>query len=76
MTATFNPAAFSALLMGDETLTIAWAESGGPAVDGVTPGRGTSLIDRLVGGTGGRIERDWDRSGLVARIHLDLPERT
>ena len=62
--------------VADETLTIAWAESGGPAVDGVAPGRGTSLIDRLVGGTGGRIERDWDRSGLVARIHLDLPERT
>ena len=58
-----------------ETLTITWQETGGPAVDDPAPGHGTELIDRLVGGTGGRIERDWDRSGLLAQIHLDLPRR-
>ena len=55
-----------------DTLRFEWTEKGGPAV--VQPshqGFGTQLIDRMLAGESGMIEREWPSSG--ARIRLSLP---
>lgn len=56
-------------------LYITWMESGGPAVTPPTRrGFGTRLIERqLALEFGGKAELDYQSSGLVCRMHLNMP---
>jgi two-component sensor histidine kinase len=55
-------------------LHLEWNESGGPEIDVTSrvPGFGSILTERSVAGElGGKIERDWRRTGL--RLKLSVP---
>jgi PAS domain S-box-containing protein len=56
-------------------LDITWMESGGPAVTRPTQrGFGTRLIERqLALEFGGKADLDYRKSGLVCRMHLNMP---
>ncbi|CUH40306.1 Blue-light-activated histidine kinase 1 [Jannaschia seosinensis] len=62
----------------DRILTLQWSEDAGAATGPgqgprtVPGGFGSGMIDRLVAGERGRIEREWAERGLVARITLPL----
>lgn len=52
-------------------VTLRWRECGGPAVHAPSgPGEGIAMIDTLLAAAGGRIERSWQRAGLVVRVAL------
>ncbi|MDY6924184.1 MAG: PAS domain-containing protein, partial [Pseudomonadota bacterium] len=58
----------------DDRFILTWTESGGPAIDGPPThvGFGSSLASLSVEGQlGGRLERNWESSGL--RVKADLP---
>ena len=59
----------------DDTPTLAfdWTEKGGPPVRKPDhQGFGTKLIDRMLSGERGTIERDWQESGVHIRLTLPL----
>jgi two-component sensor histidine kinase len=53
-----------------DNLDLAWAESGGPTLDGPAAheGFGSSLVDMTARAMGGKIERDWRADGLTIRV--------
>jgi len=54
-------------------LLIDWHESGGAGIadpSSIEAGGGTAIVDRLLKGSGGSIERDWTGDGLRARIKV------
>ena len=53
-------------------ITIRWVESGGPELDpdGIGPGTGSAITDRMLRTGGGTIERHWNRGGLEAVVTL------
>ena len=61
----------------NDRLLIDWHESGGPAVgklETLGDGSGTAIVDRLLAGSGGSIERDWNDEGL--RVRVTVPTRS
>ena len=50
----------------DDALSLIWTESGGPQIERVPEraGGGTALVDRLMLGFGGTVDRTWNRDGL------------
>jgi two-component sensor histidine kinase len=59
----------------DETLTLVWAETGGPPVDGqpTMDGFGSKMMFKnLSSQLGGAIEYDWQPTGLVATLPMKL----
>lgn len=61
----------------NDLLLIDWLESGGPAVgkpEDRSSGSGTAIVDRLLAGSGGSIERDWNDEGL--RVRVTVPTRS
>jgi len=63
------------ILRQGQEVTISWTERGGPTIDGApaTEGFGARLTElSVVNQLGGRLERNWDRGGLVARAHVPL----
>ena len=59
----------------EETVTLVWAETGGPSISQVPTlgGFGSRMVVMyLTGQLGGSIEYDWQPTGLVATIHLKL----
>lgn len=57
---------------GASRLTFNWTEKGGPAVvEPTTTGFGTKLVDRMLAGQGGTIERRWPGTG--AQISMTVP---
>ena len=60
----------------DESTEVAfdWVERGGPtAVPPLHHGEGGATVERLLGASGGRIERSWQPEGL--RVRLTLPRQ-
>ncbi|GGC19968.1 signal transduction histidine kinase [Novosphingobium marinum] len=56
-------------------LVVEWAEKGGPAIEeppAADEGTGFNIIDTLLGPTSGELRREWDRSGLQARLRLPV----
>lgn len=64
--------------LGDEAkvLVITWTETGGPSVSkaGITDGTGTAIVDRMLAAGQGKIERDWNETGLTATITVPTRE--
>lgn len=58
----------------NSALVIVWEEKGGPSVQSgdVVPGTGTAIVDRLLAGGRGTIDRDWSDEGLTATITLPV----
>ena len=73
MSAPMGRVSLSWAIEANETLSLAWAESGGPAVSPPRrSGFGTSLIDRVVAAQGGTVERNWHPEGLSLRLVMPL----
>jgi PAS domain S-box-containing protein len=59
--------------VADGRFILDWIETGGPpAVEPASNGFGLSIIDRLIGGLGGKIHRDWRAKGLACQIGLQV----
>lgn len=56
-------------------LLITWHEQGVPSLtsDGIEPGTGTAIVDRLLATSRGTIEREWSDDGLKASITVPAP---
>ena len=57
----------------DGIVTLAWTETGGPPT--AAPRRmgfGSTLVQRTVEGLGGKVDYEWARAGLLARVRLPL----
>ncbi|MBN9596375.1 MAG: PAS domain-containing protein [Afipia sp.] len=55
-------------------INLNWTENGGPAISSVPQrqGFGSEMVDRIIQAAGGRVDRTWDRAGVI--IDLYLPE--
>ncbi|HTQ82037.1 MAG TPA: HWE histidine kinase domain-containing protein [Pseudolabrys sp.] len=62
--------------LSDARLSFEWHESGGPVVTAPCHrGFGTRLLTRALDQFGGTIETAFERSGLICRLSVNLPER-
>ncbi len=54
------------------SLVVTWSEDGGPSVkvDEITAGTGTAIVDRLLSAGQGKIERQWNDTGLTATFTI------
>ncbi|WP_318656102.1 PAS domain-containing protein [Qipengyuania atrilutea] len=55
-------------------LQIDWLEQGGPPFEAakIQDGTGTAIMERLVAGGGGSIEREWTDGGLLAKLRIGV----
>ena len=59
---------------GDACLVLVWRETGGPEPKAPEKLGGTEIVRKIVGATGGTLDLDWQRSGLV--VTLTLPTQS
>jgi PAS domain S-box-containing protein len=57
-----------------DALEITWDESGGPAIDpsAIESGTGTAIVDRMLATAHGKVDRQWNESGLRAVIAVPV----
>lgn len=57
-----------------QTLNLTWIENGGPLIASSPKptGFGSKMVDRIVGSSGGTINRTWRAEGLVVDLHLPI----
>ncbi|KWV91960.1 PAS domain-containing protein [Erythrobacter sp. YT30] len=58
----------------DQMLTVTWREQGGPQIDEdvISAGTGTAIVDRLLSSGRGSISRQWDKTGLTAKVTVPV----
>ncbi len=58
----------------DAQIAVLWRESGGPTIHQppARAGFGTKMMDRLVQGAGGSINRQWSETGLMSELILPI----